>query len=84
MVKALHLQSHAAITQRDRDVRRSLFYLRLYRRATRKKQVHDEIFLDSFMDISYIQAMIVMNLLTLKVARKAAWQPIAVAEGGFY
>jgi hypothetical protein len=40
--------------------------------------------LDSFADIFYIQSMITMNFLTLHVARKAAWQHMAVAEGGFY
>jgi hypothetical protein len=36
------------------------------------------------MVIFYIQSMIIMNLLTPPVARKEAWQHLAVAEGGFY
>lgn len=40
--------------------------------------------LDRFSDIPYIHLMFILNLLTLKLALKAAWRRPAVAEGGFY
>ncbi len=41
--------------------------------------------LDSSAYISYIHSMFfIMNLLTLKLALRAAWRRTAVAEGGFY
>jgi hypothetical protein len=48
------------------------------------EQRRANIFLDSSRLINYILFMMAMNLLTVTIARKAAWQHIAVAEGGFY
>jgi hypothetical protein len=56
----------------------------MQQRGSRQKPRRSKKKLDSFMDIFYIQSMFIMNLLTLSVVRRAAWQHKAVAEGRFY